>query len=68
MIVVLDINGVIADVRKHEAPTVEHREADVVLPNRQRAYMHPSCSELFEWLSAADLPVVMFTSRVARNA
>jgi len=68
MIAVIDINGVIADVRRHEAPAVKHRAPDVVLPNRQKVYMHPACEEIFKWLHDSMIPVITFTSRTSKNA
>lgn len=66
--VVLDINGVLADVRRKEAPPVTHKRPDVVLPNRQKAYMHPCCGRFLQWLCDSGIPVVLFTSRTSRNA
>ena len=66
--VVLDINGVLADVRRREAPPVSRRKPDVVLPNRQKAYMHPCCAIFLQWLCDSRVPVVLFTSRTSRNA
>lgn len=69
-IIVLDINGVLADVRRREAPPVTDRAPDVVLPNRQKAYLHPNCKTFLEWLAASQqhVGVVMFTSRTCKNA
>lgn len=68
IVAVIDINGVVADVRRWEAPRITDRTPDAVLPNRQKVYMHPSCSEFFAWLKSARIPVVMFTSRNTKNA
>lgn len=68
MIVVLDLNGVLVDVRRYEDPPIRHRAADIVLPNRQRAYMHPLMVKFLEWLSNTSVPVVLFTSRTSSNA
>lgn len=66
--VVLDINGVLADVRRHEAPPVLLRRPDAVLANRQKAYVHPAAREFLRWLCAGRVPTIMFTSRSRQNA
>ena len=72
VIVVLDINGVLADVRRHEAPRINERirVPDVMLPNKQRVYLNPACLDLFQWLDSQtpNVVTVMFTSRAERNA
>lgn len=68
-LLVLDMNGLLADVRKTSAPIVHHRPADLVLPNRQRVYLNPTCGECIQSLfTMPNSKVVMFTSRLRKNA
>jgi hypothetical protein len=68
MIVVLDLNGVLMDVRRLEAPKVAGRPPDAVLPNRQKAYSRPWCREFLDQLRDLECTPVLFTSRLRRNA
>lgn len=38
VLIVIDINGVLGDVRKRSAVSVNHRTPEVILPNGQRFY------------------------------
>lgn len=68
-VVVLDLNGVIADIRRREAAPVSENP-DVILPNGQKAYFHPSSIPflmmLLGWRSK--IQTVFYTSRTAHNA
>ena len=67
--VVLDLNGVLADVRKKDSPAVMHRQPDVVLLNGQKVYVHPHAEEFLSWVSnIMGVRVVTYTSRLERNA
>lgn len=68
MIIVLDLNGVLVDVRRYEDPIITTREPDIVLPNRQKAYLNPNTKEFIDWLTDADVTVVLYTSRTGVNA
>jgi hypothetical protein len=68
-VVVLDINGILADIRRREAPLVTDKDPDAILPNGQKAYMHPLCHQFLH--SLLDLPnvtVVLYTSRLKHNS
>lgn len=68
-IIVLDINGVVADVRRREAVAVRGRAPDAVLPNGHKVYLHPRVDRFLKWLSALEhVSVVTYTSRLQRNA
>lgn len=68
-VVVLDLNGILADVRRREAAPVLHRKSDVVLPNGQKAYMHPHCLKFLHAILALDgVRVVLYTSRLKHNS
>lgn len=69
-IVVLDLNGILADIRRREAPVVRSRMPDVVLPNGQKAYLHPRAGDFLRWLSNLNdsVDVITYTSRLRRNA
>lgn len=67
--VALDLNGLLVDVRRREAPSVVGRAPDAVLPNGQKAYLHPRREAFLAAL--AGLPgvsIVLYTSRLRRNA
>lgn len=68
MIVVLDLNGVLVDVRRYEDPAIIERAPDIILPNRQKAYLNPHAKEFVDWLADANVHVVLYTSRTRNNA
>lgn len=68
MVVVLDLNGVLVDVRRYEEQAVTRRAPDIVLPNRQKAYLNPCAKEFIDWLTGASVDVVLYTSRTKNNA
>ena len=68
MIIVLDLNGVLVDVRRYEDPIITKRPPDIVLPNRQKAYLNPFAKEFIDWLTDANVMVVLYTSRTRNNA
>lgn len=68
MIIVLDLNGVLVDVRRYDDPPVTARDPDIILPNRQKAYLNPCAKEFIDWLTDADVTVVLYTSRTKANA
>lgn len=68
-VVVLDINGILADVRRREAANVVGRMPDVILPNGQRAYMHPKMHDFMQALcNLPEVELILYTSRLERNA
>jgi len=68
-VVVLDLNGILADVRRKEAPRVDGRDPDVVLPNGQKAYMNPGWRRFVRFvLSIPRVRVVLYTSRLRKNS
>ena len=70
LVVVLDMNGVVADVRRREECTVRKRQPDLVLHNGQRVYIHPQAAKFLGWLSLnrPGVKVVTYTSRKRHNA
>jgi len=71
--VVLDINGVLADVRKKSESVPDGIGHDLVIPSGQRVYMRPHLLELCNYLYNITLhdpkvKVVMWTSRKKINA
>jgi hypothetical protein len=68
MIIVLDLNGVLFDVRRLESARVAGRPPDVVLPNRQKAYVRPGCFGFLKSLAGIPCTLVLFTSRLRKNA
>lgn len=64
-IIVLDINGVIAEVRK---PHDSKSGADLVLPNGQPVFYRSDCKEYIESLCAKCDLVVIYTNRMRKNA
>lgn len=66
MIVVLDINGVIADIRKRGARKPDDRQPDVMLPSGQPVYFRPGVEDFLRSLKRWQ--VVLWTSRRAVNA
>lgn len=68
MIIVLDLNGVLVDVRRYEDPVISDRTPDIVLPNRQKAYFNPHAKEFIDWLTDANVRTVLYTSRTRVNA
>lgn len=69
---VLDINGVLADVRKKSAPRVPY-DPDLTIPSGQAVYMRPRVSLFCERLSDIvenhpEIKVVVWTSRLKANA
>lgn len=69
LVVVLDLNGILADVRRKEAPHVNDRDPDVVLPNGQKVYMNPGWRRFMRFvLSIPGVRVVLYTSRLRKNS
>lgn len=73
LIIVLDINGVLADVRKKCDPAPGDVPVDLVIPSGQKVYLRPHLDELFNFLgnmkaSHPGLRIAMWTSRKAVNA
>lgn len=71
--IVLDINGVLANVRKKSDGAPDGVEHDLVIPSGQRVYMRPHLLEFCNYLHniTRDNPgikVVMWTSRKRVNA
>jgi hypothetical protein len=68
-VVVLDINGIVADIRRREACAVRDRAPDTVLPNGQKVYLHPRAGDFLRWVSGLrNVDVVTYTSRLKHNA
>jgi hypothetical protein len=68
-VVVLDMNGIVADIRRREACAVKNRTPDVVLPNGQKAYLHPRAGDFLRWVAGLENAVVVtYTSRLRHNA
>ena len=73
IIVVLDINGVLADVRKKNDPASRDVPVDLVIPSGQKVYLRPQLDKFFNFLNNMKaihpgLRIVMWTSRKAINA
>ena len=68
MLIVLDLNGVLVDVRRYEDPPISDRRPDIVLPNRQKAYFNPFAKEFIDWLTGTNVQIVLYTSRTKSNA
>jgi hypothetical protein len=68
MIVILDINGVLADVFTRGDRRPEGRMPDTVLPSGQPVYLRPGLEEFFDLLDKHRWHVVLWTSRRAANA
>jgi hypothetical protein len=69
--IVLDINGVLADVRKMRAPPVSSSlQCDLVIPSGQKVYMRPDIDLLFKFFYAYRdrMQIVLWTSRKKVNA
>lgn len=71
--IVLDINGVLADVKKKCAPAPQEVPVDLVIPSGQKVYMRPHLDEFFNFLNNMriahpKLRVAMWTSRKFINA
>jgi hypothetical protein len=63
------MNGILADVRRKEAPRVVGRDPDAVLPNGQRAYLNPGWQKFMRaMLAIPRVKVVLYTSRLERNS
>lgn len=67
VLLVLDINGVLGDVRKRSAPTVRHRVPDLTLPNGQPFYLRPSARYFMERCHSLGT-VALWTARKEINA
>lgn len=68
-VVVLDLNGILVDVRRREAAAVRGRVPDAVLPNGQKVFLHPHAGDFLRWIfSLKDVDVVTYTSRLRHNA
>jgi hypothetical protein len=69
-VIVLDLNGLLADVRRKEAPSVNFRKPDATLPNGQRAYLNPNWRGFLSSVLSMgpSVRVVMYTSRLAKNS
>lgn len=67
-IAVLDINGVLADVRKLRGPKPPHAQPDLVLANGQKVYFRPGWTQIYAALRRAYPTLVIWTSRTKRNA
>lgn len=69
IVLVLDINGILADIRRKEEPPIINRKPDALLPNGQKAYLHPHYKEFIKWLHSIPMTtVVTYTSRLRKNA
>lgn len=69
-VIVLDMNGVLLDIRKRHESGIPRRKVDIFLPNGQRVYMRPGAKDVFEKI-ARNVPnarIVIYTSRLAKNA
>lgn len=68
--VVLDINGVLADVRKKYEKTPVRRPCDLIIPSGQKVYIRPGIERLFNFLNNMNesVKVVVWTSRKRVNA
>jgi hypothetical protein len=65
-LIVVDINGVLADVRK-TAHTIKNERGDFYLPNGQQVFINPFCKGLIDLISMhADY--IIYTSRLRKNA
>lgn len=65
---VLDINGIVADIRRREAGAV-NRIPDIVLPNGHKVYLHPHAGKFLQWASdLGGVKVITYTSRLKHNA
>lgn len=71
-IAVLDINGVLADVRKHRCPAPKNGgpvvPPDLVLANGQKVYFRPGWAQIYRVLRRTYPTLVIWTSRTRRNA
>jgi hypothetical protein len=68
-VLVLDLNGILVDVRRKEATPVVDRRPDVILPNGQKAYMHPHCLKFLHAITMLEnVRVVLYTSRLKHNS
>ena len=68
-VVVLDLNGILADVRRKEAPPVVDRKPDVILPNGQKSYLNPGWKRFLKGvLMIPKVRVVLYTSRLKKNS
>lgn len=67
VLIVLDINGVLGDVRKRTAITVRHRSPDVILPTRQPFYLRPNAPHFIAKCNVLGA-VALWTSRKEVNA
>jgi len=63
VVVVIDINGVLGDVRKKKVPD---RSVDAMLPSGQYFYLNPRARSFLERLEG--YPLVLWTSRLKKNA
>lgn len=73
VVVVLDINGVLADVRKKSAAKPKGIQADLHIPSGQSVYMRAHLKEFSNYVRnlvarVPNMKVVMWTSRKADNA
>ena len=65
MLVVVDINGVLGQVTKGRVPKTG---TCARLPSGQKFYMNPEAPEFLDTLRRAGIPLVMWTSRLRKNA
>lgn len=67
VLIVLDINGVLGDVRKPRDMVVRHRAPDVFLPNRQPFYLRKNAGWFMQQCYHF-AHVALWTSRTRHNA
>ena len=67
-VLVLDINGVLADVRKRRERRPWGRQPDLVLHNGQPVYLRPGVAAFLAAVSRLRAQSVLWTSRRAENA
>ena len=65
---VLDINGVLADVRKISSARVRNKSPDLVLPNGQHVHYRPEMIKLYRHIERQCDTIIIFTSRLRKNA
>ena len=68
-ILVLDINGVLADVRKIGTDGPKNRGPDAITQqSQQQVYLRPGLRDFISGLSRKDMQIVLWTSRLSRNS